>query len=303
MTRLTLCLTLAATASFAQTLRIGVFGLFRPTEAQLSPGRGDTLEVQAGGTVFSLRDGESATISLERDTVECRWSGGAVTSRVVTASSRGGELVLAVPGKLRRRFRGAIEVTAAERALVLVILMDLETAVASVVAAESRPGAPLEALKAQSVASRSFYVAHRRHTRFDFCDTTHCQFLREPPRAQDPGARAALATRGLVLLWRGTPVAALYSASCGGRTRPLAQPEPGDYPYFAVDCPSCTRGSRAGCDYCVRTTGAWANRRGSGAGHGLGLCQAGAAFLASRGSGFRDILEHYYPNAVTALWR
>lgn len=34
---------------------------------------------------------------------------------------------------------------------------------------------------------------------------------------------------------------------------------------------------------------------GRGWGHGVGLCQIGAAVMASRGYGYREILEHYYP--------
>jgi len=36
--------------------------------------------------------------------------------------------------------------------------------------------------------------------------------------------------------------------------------------------------------------------QGSGWGHGVGLCQIGAAVMASQGIGYRDILEHYYPD-------
>jgi SpoIID/LytB domain protein len=34
---------------------------------------------------------------------------------------------------------------------------------------------------------------------------------------------------------------------------------------------------------------------GSGWGHGVGLCQIGAAVMASRGFDYREILRHYYP--------
>jgi SpoIID/LytB domain protein len=37
--------------------------------------------------------------------------------------------------------------------------------------------------------------------------------------------------------------------------------------------------------------------RGAGWGHGVGLCQIGAAVMASRGFGYREILRHYYPGA------
>lgn len=38
--------------------------------------------------------------------------------------------------------------------------------------------------------------------------------------------------------------------------------------------------------------------KGKGWGHGVGLCQIGAAVMASQGYSFTDILSHYYPGAV-----
>ena len=36
---------------------------------------------------------------------------------------------------------------------------------------------------------------------------------------------------------------------------------------------------------------------GKGWGHGVGLCQIGAAVMATRGYDYRKILSHYYPGA------
>ena len=42
--------------------------------------------------------------------------------------------------------------------------------------------------------------------------------------------------------------------------------------------------------------------KGRGWGHGVGLCQIGAAVMAARGYGYRDILSHYYPGTeITRL--
>ena len=38
--------------------------------------------------------------------------------------------------------------------------------------------------------------------------------------------------------------------------------------------------------------------KGSGWGHGVGLCQIGAAVMASKGYTYRQILEHYYPKSI-----
>ena len=288
MTRVAFCLALAAAACSAQTVRIGVFGLFHPVELRLAAIRGGALDVRLGASSFDLRDGETATVALQNGEIECRWRGGTTSGQMLAASPGDAALVLTVPGKLERRFRGRLEITAAKGALRPVILMDIEDAVASVVSAESPPGAQIEALKAQAVVARSFYAAaHHRHVGFDFCDTTHCQFLRAAPRAHTAAARATVATRGLVLAWHGAPVAALYSARCGGRTRTPDRVEPADYPYFPVACAYCARGPH----------------RGATAGHGIGLCQTGGAAMAADGAGFRAILEHYYPNTVLAPLR
>jgi SpoIID/LytB domain protein len=41
--------------------------------------------------------------------------------------------------------------------------------------------------------------------------------------------------------------------------------------------------------------------RGAGWGHGVGLCQIGAAVMADRGKSYREILEHYYRGASVSV--
>src|SRR5262249_25578658 len=172
--------------------------------------------------------------------------GNAVTKSFTCDNGMSGvaEFVVTVPGKLTRRYRGKLEIAPQARELAVIVAMELETAVASIVMAESPPEAPMEALKAQAVATRSFLVAGRgRHSGFDFCDTTHCQFVRQAPQPGSRPSQAAAATRGLVLAYKGEAFAAMYSASCGGRTHSLA--ELGitvrGYPYYAVNCNYCRR--------------------------------------------------------------
>jgi SpoIID/LytB domain protein len=37
--------------------------------------------------------------------------------------------------------------------------------------------------------------------------------------------------------------------------------------------------------------------KGKGWGHGVGLCQIGAAVMGEQGFKYKDILQHYYKNA------
>ncbi len=240
---------------------IGVFGLFHAAEFAIEPVRGRVLVIESGG---------------RREVLEGR--GSAMLRSAATVTARNGAdaaFVLSVPGKIKREYRGKLTIYEHGSELIAVVEMDRETAVASIVAAEN-PGSPMEAQKAQAVVTRSFLVAaKRRHDGFDFCDTTHCQYLRESPRFGDPSRKAQEATQGLVLIYQGRPVLALYSADCGGSTRTAADAgwQMEGYPYFPVECPV----------------------RGEVSGHRVGMCQVGAAEMARRGKTFREILSHYYP--------
>lgn len=267
-------------------VRVGVFGLFHSEELTVSAADG-VVSLRGNREGCVLRGGDEAHMRLDGDSIQVRCPGSAFTAGAIDATGSTGrstDLDLSVPGRITRRFHGRLHVAPARHELIPVVSMDLETAVASVVAAEQIMSAPAEALKAQAVAARSFFVAARgRHRGFEFCDTTHCQFLRAPPAPDHPAIRAARDTTGLVIAFRGRPVPAFYSATCGGRTRTLAdaglQPA-GGYPYFSV-----------ACLYCARRHG-----HPMAGGHGIGLCQNGAGAMAgAHGASFSEILRHYYP--------
>ncbi|HEU5400464.1 MAG TPA: SpoIID/LytB domain-containing protein [Terriglobales bacterium] len=291
---------------------------------------------RSAGSEMVLESGQQIAISFASRKVVAQRGGGRLAGEQVEFVSRDGgeaEFTLTVPGRIRRMYRGRLAVLVRGRELVPVVSMELETAVASVTAAEAAPGTPMEALKAQAVAIRSYLVAGGpRHPFSDFCDTTHCQFLKSPPAANSPAAQAARATLGLVLAWQGKPFAAMYSASCAGRTHSLAEVgyTQRDYPYFAVECDYCRRhperwsatiteedaatlmknsdaerlrlarklgwSTVPSNDYSATSHGGVVDLSGVGRGHGLGLCERGGAAMAREGKGFREILEHYYPN-------
>jgi len=252
--------------AIATTVKIGVFGLFHPVEFEIQPAGANILVVESAGQQQQRIEG-SNRVRLRS------------AARVTGVDGTEASFWLSVPGRIRREFRGRLEIRATGNQLQAIVEMDRETAVASIVAAEM-PRGPFEAQKAQAVAARSFLAAaHGRHEGFDFCDTTHCQFLREPPPEGSPAQRAQEDTRGVAITYQGRVLAALYSADCGGRTQTLADAGWRDeaYPYFAVQC----------------------SMRGAVSGHRLGLCQVGAADLARHGHTFREILGYYFP--ATAL--
>lgn len=318
-------------------IRISVFGLFHPQVLEVRPAAGELLLLEVGSEKVVVESSESAQINARGNAVEYVVRGRKADAPLIRISARDGgaaRLILAVPERIKRRFQGRLEIKSVRGSLTALLETDLETAAASVVVAESAPAASIEALKAQAVAARSYFLAARgRHGGFDFCDTTHCQFLRQPPEATDVALVATLQTRGLVLAYQGVPIAALYSASCGGRTLSLAEVgfESDGYPYFSVVCMACRYEARQwesrldlpaiggsetwrlrvgrtlgwavvpGNNHEVMRTGADVIIRGRGAGHGVGLCQRGAKAMAASGASFERILSYYYPNTSLLL--
>jgi SpoIID/LytB domain protein len=94
----------------------------------------------------------------------------------------------------------------------------LETYIARVLAGEAARDSPPAALEALAVTIRTFALGNRDRHRadgFDLCDETHCQVVRTATAAT---TRAAQATAGQVLTFKGNIASVFYSASCGGRT-------------------------------------------------------------------------------------
>lgn len=188
--------------------------------------------------------------------------------------------LLEIPSVIRRRYFGTLEISIRERLVIPILTMDCETATASIVEAElPSSAAPLAALAAQAVVSRSMVCAATasRHNFADFCDTTHCQFLRSPPVAGSKSSQAIDATRGIVLYDRGSILPARYSAACGGSTGAVLD---AGHQYVSVSCEICRR------------------QRIPRRGHGFGLCQEGAIGLARLGWSWQAILAKFYPNAA-----
>jgi len=121
-------------------------------------------------------------------------------------------------------YEGTIKITALNRNLLRVInTIDLESYVNGVVPAEIGGQAPLEAQKAQAIATRSITICKVRshkHTQdgYDLCNTTHCQVYKGLTEQTDISIKAVKDTENQIMLYNGSPVEAFYSSHCGGIT-------------------------------------------------------------------------------------
>ncbi len=127
-------------------------------------------------------------------------------------------------GPLTRSYRGIIEVSAGPSPSII-NMVELEDYLRSVVPSEMPSSWPVEALKAQAVAARSYALGtgqRHRAQRADLCDATHCQVYRGTASETPATDRAVLETRGMVLMRQGRIVAAQFCADCGGVAAPAS---------------------------------------------------------------------------------
>ncbi|WP_314663806.1 SpoIID/LytB domain-containing protein [uncultured Selenomonas sp.] len=90
-----------------------------------------------------------------------------------------------------------------------------------VVPKEMPPSWNVEALRAQSVAARTFALKNRkRHSAegFDLCSTSHCQVYEGMPAEMRTTTEAVDSTRGEVLFYKGAIMDALFHTDSGGMT-------------------------------------------------------------------------------------
>ena len=153
---------------------------------------------------------------------------------VTLRAAGGGRLV--VDGKT---YRGSLRVVRAAKKLQLVNVVPLESYLLGVVPGEMPKDWPLEALKAQAVAARTYAIANLVEGRsFDLYSDARSQ-LYYGANAESPGTTRAVAeTRGQVLSYGGAPAETFYFSSSGGKTLSALDAFGQDLPYLAsVDDP------------------------------------------------------------------
>jgi len=257
-------------AATAGTVSIGVFSLFAPREIVIQPKDAGRYELHLGDTSLGSWTGgdrsAGVTLKLRNNRVSVIWR----TKTLGEAPAKIGDRIEirkdgvdgtafsftlsagASKDALKRNYRGSLHILIAEAPdrkqagyLLPVVTEEFEQYCAEVVASELPAGMPLEAMKAQAVVCRSyatFYRTQGRHSGYDFCDTTHCQYWKgaDTSRAGKQAQEAAEATNGEVLTLAGQVVPGFFCGCCAGTT---ATPEliwgtsPVAGAYSQVSCP------------------------------------------------------------------
>jgi stage II sporulation protein D len=116
-------------------------------------------------------------------------------------------------------YRGVIEVVPDGGGLTAINELDIDTYVRGVVAGEMPSSWPLEALKAQAVAARTYALATRKTSGlFDQYPDTRSQVYRGVTGESVPSDAAVAQTAGRVLTYGGQPAVTYYFSTSGGHT-------------------------------------------------------------------------------------
>ncbi|MBD0269092.1 MAG: SpoIID/LytB domain-containing protein [Cyanobacteria bacterium Co-bin8] len=120
-----------------------------------------------------------------------------------------------------RWYRGRVLVTPGPNGITAVNFVDLEAYLYSVLGGEMPVSWPLEALKSQAVAARSYALYHRNRAQarpYDVASTTASQVYKGLESEAQSTRTAVDATRGQVLTHGGQVIEAVFHSSSGGYT-------------------------------------------------------------------------------------
>lgn len=334
----------------------------------------DKSTLAIGGKALAIYDGEvgdriatrATELVAKKDVVEVKDGGKTIAgARKIIAEAKGGVRVG------QGIYLGRIEVSVGPRGLWVINRLPLETYLLGIVGSEMSPDWPIEALKAQAVAARTYAMQRHMMMRaankpYDLESTVISQVYKGAERIRPSVIRAVKETRGEVISYAHGLVEALFHSTCGGKTVSAKAGFGREVEYLSPrSCKWCRESTRyawkldmpigqiasrlssAGLvkngvvedierkdgavmvtvrdkkkkarvervsakamreavgyttlysdRFTAETSGKKVVIKGSGFGHGVGMCQWGARGMALEGKTYAEILTHYYFGAA-----
>jgi len=197
----------------------------------------DTTAVTvSAATPFEITPAGGETVTSDADRT---WTFAAVDGRITGTSSAQSIAatsiyVRAAGGSVRigqSEYRGDATLIASAAGITAINVVDLEDYLLGVVAREigNRPGTEIEAVKAQAVAARTYAIGNRggrSSLGFDYYGGTLDQVYGGVVAEDSIASFAVRQTRGEIVTYRGLPILAYYSSTCGGRTAAIEESWP-----------------------------------------------------------------------------
>lgn len=190
-----------------------------------------------------------------------------------------------------------------------IISLDLEEYLKGVLPREIGSSFPLEAMKAQAIAARTYTIRYTQGGKNAICTTTQCQVWGTTQYAAT--TKAVMETKGQVAVyvgsdasWKGKLAGGYFAASCAGAT--INSEAKWSFRPF-LRAVSCIENKTGACGVVCKLSTCGGGRCSSSHstcwgvfGHRIGLCQRGAQAMGKCGKTYIDIVKHYYTDTEIA---
>jgi stage II sporulation protein D len=133
----------------------------------------------------------------------------------------------------QKRFSGKLNLFVLDSEILVVNVLGIEKYLSSVVGSEMPTKWPIEALKAQAIASRTYALKQKGNDLFDIDSTERNQVYNGLESRTYKTIRAVKNTRSLVLIYKNKLINALFHSSSGGMTENSQDVWKNKYPYLS----------------------------------------------------------------------
>jgi len=133
----------------------------------------------------------------------------------------------------QKRFPGKVNIFILDSEILVVNVLGIEKYLTSVVGSEMPTKWPMEALKAQAIASRTYALKQKGNNLFDIDSTQKNQVYNGLESRTYKTTRAVNSTRSLVLTYENKLINALFHSSSGGMTENSQDVWKNEYPYLS----------------------------------------------------------------------
>jgi len=133
----------------------------------------------------------------------------------------------------QKRFAGKLNLFVLDSEILVVNVLGIEKYLNSVVGSEMPTKWPIEALKAQAIASRTYALKQKGNSLFDIDSTQKNQVYNGLESRTYKTIRAVKSTRSLVLPYKNKLINALFHSSSGGMTENSQDVWKNKYPYLS----------------------------------------------------------------------
>ncbi len=149
-------------------------------------------------------------------------------SKIVVKSSDGRGIWVG-----QKRYSGILNLYVLDSEILVINILGIEKYLSSVVGSEMPAKWPLEALKAQAIASRTYALKQKGNPLYDIDSTQNNQVYNGLESRTHKTERAVRSTRSLVLTHKNKLINALFHSSSGGMTENSQDVWKNEYPYLS----------------------------------------------------------------------